>query len=553
MKRTGKAFAAVLAAGLAVSSVLPASLTASAKWQRIFYLGDLNGDDIFSVADLVILSKYLLGADSMPETGVYNIKGNYYLSGRRDEIASLTNDDIRIGSEYLQKADIDENGVVDTFDLVALRKVLLNGDDKKLVYEWTPDIVEPLDPVDAPIYDLYGSLPSKGDARVAVFYVDFPDCKHSYYPSMDEVEKYLFGEADESSVNYPYESVAAFYDRSSKGTMKLSGEAYSYSAKNNISAYEGDIFHIDIINEVLEAYDDVIDFNDFDADKDGVIDSVLIVVPETAGKDNWWPTSGVYGGNKSENKHDDLTIGHVIVGNAAVNAENSYKNFCTTYCHELGHCMGLPDYYLYNTDDFQGMHGSGGFELMDDAIGDFGAASKLMLGWYGEDQVSVFDTSQAEQTFTLYNNETDDGNCVIIPCGTLADKYRSEFFIIEYATLDNNNSRLAYDRVWQRTGSGVRVYHVEATLNNNYTYPSWKYSTANEEETNYGKGRRFIRLVNDDGSDQTDNLFHEGDIINGSISGFGWYDEYGNVTVDSGFTVNVGSVNGDSCTITISH
>lgn len=38
----------------------------------------------------------------------------------------------------------------------------------------------------------------------------------------------------------------------------------------------------------------------------------------------------------------------------------------------MGHCMGLPDYYLYNVDasdiDKEGLHGKAGIELMDDAL-----------------------------------------------------------------------------------------------------------------------------------------------------------------------------------------
>ena len=56
--------------------------------------------------------------------------------------------------------------------------------------------------------------------------------------------------------------------------------------------------------------------------------------------------------------------------------------------------MGLPDYYLYNSDDFEGMKGNAGTELMDaDAASDFGCFSKLMLGWYQKNQVTVYDSS----------------------------------------------------------------------------------------------------------------------------------------------------------------
>jgi M6 family metalloprotease-like protein len=544
-----RAAAALLSAGAALSFALPAPLSASADWKKIGYIGDLNSDGKFNVGDLVILTRFVLGSDGIPESGVYDMDGAYYLTGVRDEITSLTSDDIKSGIKYLQLADIDQDGVIDTYDLVLLRKVVIEPDaNAELVYRWYTEEVVPPNYISAPIYDLYGSMPSQGDAKVAIISVDFPDCKFSYNAPTDEVERYTFGEADPSSKHFPYESIAAFYERSSKGAMKLSGKAYEYSAQQPISYYEGDIFHKEIIYEVINALDSQIDFNDFDADKDGTIDAIMIVVPESAGKDNWWPTSGVFGGDKSF-KPDGLKMGHVIVGNQTIGADGDYSNYCTTYAHEMGHCMGLPDYYLYDTDDFQGMHGSAGFELMDDAAGDFGAASKLMLGWYREDQVSVFDSSQGEQSFTLYNSETSEGNCVIIPRGDLADKYRSEFFIIEYTSLDSNNMRLK-DKWWMSTGSGVRIFHVEATLNDDRRYPTFLYKSGNNEATNYNMGIRFIRLVNE-GNDKTDNLFRDGAAVSSSTPGYMWYDSSGGLTVDSGTSVTVSKGENDTFIVTV--
>lgn len=542
-----KTAAVLLAAGAAASSVLPSTLSASAEWKRVSYVGDLNSDDKFTVADLVILTRYVLGAYSLPDTGVYDMDGAYYLTGVRSEISSLGQEAIRSGVKYFQLADIDQDGVIDTFDLVAMRKIVIDPENAELIYRWYPTEEDPRY-IDAPIYDLYGSMPSQGEGRMVVFSVEFPDLKFDYKASTDEVEQALFGEADPESRQFPLESINAFYERSSKGAMHLTGKAYEYTAQLAISAYEGDVYHRLLIDEVMAAFDSQIDYSDYDADSDGTIDGVLIIVPSTAGRDNWWPTSGIYGGD-SKQTFDGMKLGHITVGNRNIEAKNSYAAFCQTYSHETGYSMGLPDYYLYGVDDFQGMHGSAGFELMDDAIGDFGAASKLMLGWYKEGQVSVFDSTQGEQEFTLYNSETDDGSCVIIPRGTLADKYRSEFFIIEYTTLDNNNLRLK-DYWWKSTGSGVRIYHVEATQNNNPTFPSWKYASGNDTETNYNKGIRFIRLVGE-GDDTTDNLFRDGAVIDSRTSGFAWYGTDGSQSVDTGISLSVRKGEGDTYTIKV--
>ena len=207
--------------------------------------------------------------------------------------------------------------------------------------------------------------------------------------------------------------------------------------------------------------------------------------------------------------------------------------------------MGLPDYYLYWGTDSEGMHGAAGIELMDtDASSDFGAFSKLMLGWYRSDQIAVYDNTAGTQTFTLHNGQTQQGNCVVIPYGELDSQYFSEYFVIEYASDQANNSSLPW---WQLSGSGVRIYHINAALQRDYWYTYLKYQNGTEYN-NDGVGIRAIRLVNDtDG----DNFFHQGDVINSSVSGFGWYDSAENESIDPGITINVGALENDAYTITI--
>ena len=148
------------------------------------------------------------------------------------------------------------------------------------------------------------------------------------------------------------------------------------------------------------------------------------------------------------------------------------------------------------------------------------------------------------QTFTLHNAQTQNGNCVIIPYGELDGQYFSEYFVIEYASAQANNSSLPW---WQTSGSGVRIYHINATLQRDYWYTYLKYQNGTEYN-NDGVGIRAIRIVNDtDG----DNFFHQGDVINNSVSGFGWYDSSENESIDPGVTITVGALENDTYTITI--
>lgn len=49
----------------------------------------------------------------------------------------------------------------------------------------------------------------------------------------------------------------------------------------------------------------------------------------------------------------------------------------------------------------------------------------------------------------------------------------------------------------------------------------------------------------------TDNLYRTGDVIDGTISGFRWYDENGGQTVDTGITIRVGALTEDGYEITV--
>ncbi len=560
-----------LSAALSVSAC-SVSLPVLAGWQQIGCMGDLNNDSQVSIADLLLLSKHIFNKVHLTSENSYHINYNYYSVNGKKSDNSL---------EYLQTADINQDGKVDIFDLIMLRKYVINKQADP-VYSWsdekdtsssststetttttstssvqdsettsstTSTTAVTSEFIESPVKDLYGSLPSQNNAKLVIFYVDFPDCPYTYEPSTEEIEKMAFGDEKADDKNYPFESMSSFYKRSSKGSMKLDGKVFRYTTKENKSAYEGDIYHVNLINEVFQAFENSEDFTQFDGNGDKIIDTALISVPKEAGQDNWWPAAGQYGG-QSELKVDGMSVGHVIVGNAQIESKTDYKNFNSSYIHEMGHCMGLPDFYLYNGEkDFEGMHGSAGYDLMDEATSDLSAVSKLMLGWFKRSQVEVYDSSAGTQTFTLTNAQTENGNCVIIPCGKLEENYYSEFFIVEYTTLDVNNSSLKKDFWWRPTGSGIRVLHVNGEVCDNSGWKYWKYASGQNEATNNDAGKRFVRVIDDT---DTDNLYKTGDVIDSSISGFRWYDENGNQTVDPEIKITVGEQTGDSYTITIS-
>ena len=190
------------------------------------------------------------------------------------------------------------------------------------------------------------------------------------------------------------------------------------------------------------------------------------------------------------------------------------------------------------------MHGTAGFELMEDNSTDLSCVSKLQLGWYSPEQILTYLPEYGEQTFTLYNAQTNSGNTVIIPYSSQDNKYHGESMMLEYATQTGNNSQPEW---WVHTGSGVRVFHADTTLYDNGWGIVYKYCSGSEFTEN-NQGRRCIRIIDDR---DTDNFYHPGQVIDGSISGFHWYDAQNRETVETGLEITVGKITNDSCTVTI--
>ncbi|MDE6657916.1 MAG: hypothetical protein K2J88_04970, partial [Oscillospiraceae bacterium] len=508
----------------------------------LYFKGDLTQDISVDIADIILMQKYLLGLQ-------------------------------KISHEQFDIIDMNYDNIVNIYDFVLLKRAVLNDNwemvlDESSTTEPVPtettepatDYTEPTNPTDfteptapiesdkfmkAPISEITASLPTQGNANLVIFYVDFPDCQYDYAPSEEELQEIAFSKEDDSNANYPFESMTAFYGRSSKNAMKLTGKVFRYTTKENRSAYDTD--KAKLAKECYQAFDDVIDFSQFDGNGDSKIDATLFSVPTKAGDDDWWPCAGDSG--IIDYMPDGMTIGHIITGNAQVETLTDYKNFNSSYLHEMGHCMGLPDYYLYSSDDFEGFHGeedTAGTELMDcDASTDFCCFSKLMLGWYKESQVSVYDKNKgSEQSFILNNAQTDNGNCLILPYGDV--NYTGEYIILEYITPDKNNSSSVYP--WITVGNGIRAYHVKADIHNNGWWTHFKYENGSEFTNNDDDGIRLIRLVNDvEGGE----IFKTGDVIDGKISGFHWYASDETESIDTGYHITIGECIDGQYTITV--
>ena len=497
---------AVLLAALGMLPGMPASAKTTEK--LVGYVGDLDSDMEITWRDAQIMRRYLQGGEAECDFSA-------------------------------EKADLNENGFVDAADLTLLKRLALTGDEPKGIYE----TVETADLIDAPISVLGASMPSTGDVKLLMIAVEFPDCKFREYQYQSQLQEICFGEERPDDDAYPMESISAYYNRASYGRLQLTGWIESYSADHSASYYVNDANVL--IDEALGRMTEKggLNLHDFDSNGDNVLDAVIFVLPEAAaeidnnhdGTADWWPYTNSYWGYGG-------VFGGVRVGKFCIGAYDYHERagFNSTWIHELGHAMGLPDYYKYQTDGVEslyGMDGNAGWEIMDDALGDFSAFSKLMLGWYQEDEVQVY--TGGTQNFTLKSSQ-EAPNCILIPRNA-EDGFLSEYFIVEYVTPNQNNTYGYYygERYQMFLIGGIRVLHCQAEVGiglygmefswNNY---GLNYDTGNKKQ-------RVLRLVNADEGGDFFQPYNRNKTIDSRISGFRWYDSAGYQTVETGLTIQV--------------
>ncbi|HBI86227.1 MAG TPA: hypothetical protein DDX71_08115 [Ruminococcus sp.] len=512
-------FAAGAVAVLTASSIFAGTTVlraaaAETKQELIGYYGDISGDLEVDWLDIFLMEDFLL------------------YGTEEDEV-------------LWQYADLDDSNSVDARDLTLLMQLVLNGEKGTADYREVPFTEELIPP---PIQALSPTMPSVGEARVLMVAVDFPECEHDAKYTAEYLQEMCFGAENPQSPWYPVESISAYYKRASYDRLNLTGTTYTYTASHYCDYYAGKAELLMV--EVLGALDSQIDYREFDVNKNGTLDTLLLALPKGAvgrdankdGTQDWWPCSGSY---YTSSKFDGIKPGNLCIG--AWDLED-VPGFNSTWIHELGHAMGLPDYYKYvnNEDGYYGLEGHAGWEMMDDAYCDMSSFSKLMYGWFKEDEVQIY--TGGTQTFTLESLQKTP-SCILIPRGDL-DGFYSEYFMIEFNSVEGNDKAWfsggkSYTPFWR---GGVRVLHCNAELWNGYWGIELKWNNYGQMYDTSNQKQRVLRLVNNN-----HDFFRNDAVIDSSIDGFAWYDDEGNRTIDPGLTIRVSDfVDGSGCTITIS-
>lgn len=385
-----------------------------------------------------------------------------------------------------------------------------------------------------------GGMPTEGDVKALVFMVEFQDMKNTDDTmTPDHVQNLLFSGQNPEGLYYPYESLTAYYQRSSYGKLNISGDVYGwYTLAEDRSAYENDWEGREkLIKELLDAYDEQIDFSDYDSDGDGNVDALYIYYAggDTGYGTQWWSYMTKVNTDISYDGSD--ICGYVFF--------NDLYN-CVTVIHETGHLLGLPDYYNsagLNSEVEKG--GVGYFDMMDHNLGDHNIFSKLLLGW-----VEPYIITESSQV-TLELLSSSEAKAVIVAKEDITSIFE-EYYILELYNNSGNNIPItkpaSAPHLPVTDKPLVKIYHVDANLNDEGT--DFRYDNNSTEH-------KLIKLLESDGEEASglvsceiigEKYYKEGMSLGpNTLPSSDWYGG-----VYSGIDISITDITENSATVNIS-
>jgi len=253
-------------------------------------------------------------------------------------------------------------------------------------------------------------FPHTGSPKALVILAEFQDTTFTIQDTKKVFTNYLMNEDHFKDKRYNqdqnYKGVRGYFKDCSYGKftptfnvvgpVKLPKEQTYYGAgSDNIKA---------LIEDACSAVDRMVNFADYDANNDGIVDLVYVIYAGHSANiggnktTDIWPKSGTVTISK---KLDGKSIRRYGVSNELAGLENKTKdketiNGIGLFCHEFSHTLGLPDIYAYNTDaenqDNQGMEF---WDIMDGGTGIRGgrvpasylAWEREVMGWMNIDEL----------------------------------------------------------------------------------------------------------------------------------------------------------------------
>jgi len=319
-------------------------------------------------------------------------------------------------------------------------------------------------------------MPTTGNVKIPVLLISFQD--HPNKNSSSLIENKIFGKG--RSYDFPLESLTGFYERSSYGKLKITGNILGWYKHQDLreNVQEDTAGREDLIMEALSYYDSKgHNFSQYDNDNDGDIDYLVVIWSGTHGEwaSFWWAYQTSFY-NRS------LTLDGKRLSLYSWQWESkNYPNdeFSTsTLIHETGHALGLPDLYDYQ-EGIGPEGGVGGMDIMDAIWGDHNCFHKYMLEWVNP---VIQASGSAEYSFSP---AAINGQSLMLMPDIDNSELFGEFFMVE------NRSRMGNDS--EVPGDGLIIWHIDSTLNRNGR--GFEFDNSNTDH-------KYIRLMEADGLEE---------------------------------------------------
>lgn len=340
-------------------------------------------------------------------------------------------------------------------------------------------------------------LPTTGSPKVLTLLCDFSDYRAPASPSPSDFAANFYGNGTAAAQAFaPFESLNRYYYRASEGLLNIQGNVLGwYQFPNNKSSYQsnsyGDTAHnqavFNIFKTVMNHYNSTHDFSQYDNDGDGYIDSVTLLYngPNTGWGSFWWAYQWSFFVNDAatttwDGKKIKKFVFQFVSKRGASNTDVDPK----VLCHEMGHLLGLADYYDY-TPGQNPRGGVGGLDMMDANKGNHNAFSRWLLDWINPTVVGS--GAPTLRTLNASGDTSLSGNKAVVIFPNASNPF-SQFFVVE------NRFRLGNDAGQSAMpADGLLIWHVDATLN----------SAGNDfKNDNSDTTPKLIKLVQADGLNQ---------------------------------------------------
>lgn len=271
--------------------------------------------------------------------------------------------------------------------------------------------------------DLY-----KGQKKGLIILVQFSD---KQFKSADPAA-FFNGVANEQGFSQQgfKSSVKDYFHAQSGGAFEIDFDIAGPVTMPNGYAYYGgnnDYKVGEMVHDACVGVDSIVDFSNYDWDKDGEAEEVYVLYAGYGEADNpqitkyIWPhmyALSAYDYYKGTTLRLDNTVIDVYACSNELGSDANY-NGIGTICHEFSHCLGLPD--MYDTSSNGGNFGMGSWDLMDygsynddgNTPAGYTGYERMVIGWSTPVELTRDTTvtdlkpvSEMGQSYIIYNQGT---------------------------------------------------------------------------------------------------------------------------------------------------